>query len=227
MTDSLHQPAGCREWRESLGALVLDQLPRDERIALEAHLEGCADCRAELALLQPVARALVLADPEQVDAAPAPPRSLAYRVAKGIAAERIARRRRRLLIGGGLAAAAAAAAAALVLALVPEGGSAPGSPSGSKRVAVVSTPHGTEIAAQLAPRPWGSEISLQVRGIRPGTRCVVWVRGPDGARVPAGSFRYRYEGRSDGVALSSSVRPGKARAIGVQAGERTFVAKVA
>ena len=84
-----------------------------------------------------------------------------------------------------------------------------------------------EIGAALEPRPWGSEISLKVRGITPGTRCLVWVRGPGGAKVPAGSFRYRYEGGSDGATLSSSLRPSQARSIGVRAGGRTFVAPVA
>jgi anti-sigma factor RsiW len=217
---------GCRAWRESLGAYVLDQLPGDERVALEAHIDGCPDCRAEVAFLAPVAAVLPLVDPALVDAAPKPPRSLAYRVARGIATERIARRRRRLWIGSGFATAAAAVTA-LVVALVLAGGNpGPGPASATKRVAFASTPHGIEIGAQLAPRPWGSQISLQVRGIRPGTRCDVWVRGP-GGRVPAGSFRYRYEGGSDGAALSSSLRPDEARAIGVRAGQRTFVAKVA
>ena len=218
---------GCREWRESLGAFVLNKLPADEHAAVRAHVEHCEDCRGALALLEPVAEALLLADPAHVDAAPAPPRSLAYHVARRIAAERIARRRRRLRIGGGVAVAAAAVAA-LILALVLAGGNpAPGPSPATKRVAFASTPPGIEIGAQLAPRPWGSEISVQVRGIRAGTRCVVWVRGPGGARIPAGSFRYRYEGGSDGAALSSSLRPGQARALGVRAGRRTFVARVA
>ena len=78
----------CRRWRENLGALVLDQLEPDERIATEAHLGGCAECRTERDLLAPVARALPLADPEQLASTPAPPRSLAFRIARGIAAER-------------------------------------------------------------------------------------------------------------------------------------------
>ena len=46
----------CREWRESLGAYALGQLADEEVPALEAHLEGCADCRAELDQLTTVAR---------------------------------------------------------------------------------------------------------------------------------------------------------------------------
>ena len=214
----------CRRWRENLGALVLDQLEPDERIATEAHLGGCAECRTERDLLAPVARALPLADPEQLASTPAPPRSLAFRIARGIAAERRARRRRRVWIGAG-AVASAAAAATLAALLLAGGGSAPSPAPPAREVAFTSVPRGVEIGASLAPRPWGSEISLRVRGITPGTRCEVWLRRPDGSRVSAGSFRYRYEGGSDGAELSSSLSPSEARAIGVRAGDRTFVAR--
>ena len=216
----------CRQWRESLGALVLDQLPDDERIALNAHLEGCAECREERDLLLPVAEALPLADPAQLGESPSPPRSLALRVARGIAGERLKRRRRRVRLGLAGAAAACATAAVAAIALTGGGTPTPVAPP-AKSVAFTSTPRGVEIGASLAPRPWGSEISLQVRGITPGTRCEVWLRGADGSRVAAGSFRYRYEGGSDGAALSSSMRPARARSIAVRAGNRTFVAPVA
>ena len=49
---------GCREWRERIGALVLGQLPEEERFATEAHLDGCPACRAEAEALAPVAALL-------------------------------------------------------------------------------------------------------------------------------------------------------------------------
>lgn len=215
----------CRRWRENLGALVLDQLDPDERAATEAHLEGCAECRAERDLLVPVAAALPLADPSQLATAPSPPRSLAFRISRRIAAERRARRRRRFTIGVGALATACAAAAVAVIAL-GGGSTTPTSSPPTRDVAFTAVPEGVDLGASLAPRPWGSEISLQVRGITPGTRCEVWLRRADGTRVPAGSFRYRYEG-SDAAELSSALRPSQARAIGVRAGNRTFVAKIA
>jgi anti-sigma factor RsiW len=217
----------CRSWREELGAFALDQLDADDRAAVEAHLDGCADCRAELELLMPVAEALPLVDPEQLEASPTPPRTLAFKVARGIAAEKRTQRHRRFRLGLAAAAAACAVAAAAVVAFGGSGGS-PSQPAGaSQRVAFTSTPRGVEIGASLSPRPWGSEISLQVRGITPGTRCEVWLRKADGSRVNAGSFRYRYEGGSDGAALSAAVRPSEARSIAVRAGNRTFSAPVA
>ena len=49
---------GCREWRERLGAYVLDQLSEDERAATAAHIDGCAACRAEAESLAPIAELL-------------------------------------------------------------------------------------------------------------------------------------------------------------------------
>jgi anti-sigma factor RsiW len=45
----------------ALGAYVLGALERRERRALEAHLDGCATCRAELDRLAPLPRLLSLA----------------------------------------------------------------------------------------------------------------------------------------------------------------------
>ena len=71
----------CRDWRELLGVYALGQLEGDERSGLEAHLEGCAQCREELALLEPVARMLPHADPERFESAPQPPPELGKRIA--------------------------------------------------------------------------------------------------------------------------------------------------
>ena len=60
----------CREQRENLGAYALDQLPPDERAGLEAHLEGCPRCRAELEQLSALVRPMSLADPARFQSAP-------------------------------------------------------------------------------------------------------------------------------------------------------------
>ena len=115
----------------------------------------------------------------------------------------------------GGAAAAAAAAAVAVLAVVDSNRSTP-----SETVAFRSLPRGTFAKATLAPRPWGSEISVHVYGFRPGTLCQVWLRRSDGKRVPAGSFRYVYDGEGDHAGLSSALAPNDATAIGLEAGSR-------
>ena len=103
---------GCRQWRESLGVYALGQLDGPERVALEAHLEGCPGCSEEVASLAGVAEVLPMADPQRLGSAPEPSAGLARRIAAEIAAERrSARRRRRFNFGLAFGAAAAAAAA--------------------------------------------------------------------------------------------------------------------
>jgi Putative zinc-finger len=212
----------CREWRESLGAFALDRLPEEERAALEAHLEGCPECRAELDSLAGVVRLLPLAEPERFDTAPTPPPSLADQIVATIRAERRKGRRRRLRLGlafGGVTAAAAAAALAI---FVLPGGSG-GTPE--QHVAFRSLPPGLQISASLEPHAFGTEIHMYVSGIRSGTLCRVFLRDSNGATVSAGTFRYRWGGDSEAV-LSSALDLSRTTAIEVQAGNRTFVAPV-
>jgi hypothetical protein len=212
----------CREWRESLGAYVLGQLPADERAATSAHLEGCAACRAEVESLAPLAELLPLADPARLGAAPAPPAELGDRIATRIGREGRRRRlHRRRRFGFGFGAAAAAATAALLAFVVFDGGS--GS-NNSQTVSFHSLPRGVAIAATLQPRPFGTQIRMDVSGIRSGTMCRVFLRRADGTRVPAGSFRYRYGAGRDAAVLSSALDLSAARAVGVRAGSRTFTA---
>ncbi|MGX5657907.1 zf-HC2 domain-containing protein, partial [Geodermatophilus nigrescens] len=62
-----------RELREQLGAYALGHLTGAERDRVRAHLDGCADCRAELADIAPLAARLAAVDPRALDETPAPP----------------------------------------------------------------------------------------------------------------------------------------------------------
>lgn len=214
----------CREWRESLGAHALEQLPDDERAALEAHLEGCAECRAELESLAGVARLMPLADPERFGSTPQPPQLLGERIEATIAAERRSRkrgRRRRFGLAWSGAAAAAAAAMLTIFVLGSNGGGEPP----QRSVAFRSLPAGMQIDATLEPRSYGTQIEIYVKGVRSGTLCRVFVRNRRGNRLPAGSFRYRWDEDSHAV-LSSALDLANTRAIGIRVGGRTFVTPV-
>ena len=216
---------GCREWRESLGAYALGQLSEDERAGLDAHLEGCSECRTELAELESVARVMPLADPERfAEPALPPPPGLGERIEATIAGERRAsgRRRRRLRLGLALGGATATAAAVAVLAIFVFGGGSSASPE--QRVAFSSLPSGMKIAATLEPRAYGTEVHMYVEGVRSGTLCRVVLRGPHGARLPAGTFRYRYG--EDEAVLSSALDLSRTTSIVVHVGSRAFTAPV-
>jgi hypothetical protein len=86
-------------------------------------------------------------------------------------------------------------------------------------------PGGVKIYATLEPHAYGTEIHMYVKGVRSGTLCRVYLRGPRGERVPAGTFTYRW-GDDSTATLSSALDLSRTRAIGVHAGNRTFVAPV-
>jgi anti-sigma factor RsiW len=213
----------CREWRELLGAYALGHLEGDERAGLEAHLEGCAGCREELAALAPVARMLPHADPARFELAPEPPPELGRRIASAIEGEKQrTRRRRRRTFGGFALGGAAAAAVAAVLLLFVLGGS---STDAGQPVEFTDLPEGISINATLEPHAYGTEIHMYVHGVPSGTLCRVWLRGPRGASYPAGTFRYRWGDDSDAV-LSSALDISRTRELVVDTGKRTFVAPV-
>jgi hypothetical protein len=212
-----------REWREALGAYALGHLSDPERVSLEAHLEGCPACRAEAAALTSVAGLLPHADPERFGPAPLPPPELGRRITATIDAERRSkRRRRRLRLGFGLGGPAAAAAAAVLAIFVLAGGE---DASPEQHVAFRSLPSGVKIAAALEPQAFGTEIHMYVSGIRSGTLCRVYMRGPGGRDVSAGSFRYRWGGDASAV-LSAALDLSRAKALVVHAGDQTFVAPI-
>jgi hypothetical protein len=211
----------CREWRESLGAFALGQLPEGERAALEAHLEGCPECRAELEALGGVVRLLPLADPERfdADAAPAPPPALADKVAAAIRGERRSLRRRRLRVGLALSGATATAVAVVLAIFVLPGSEEPP----ARHVSFESLPGKLQIGAKLEPHAFGTEIHMYVKGAPSGALCRVYLRGPHGRIFPAGSFRYRWGDDSNAI-LSAGLDLSRTRAIGVHVGSRTFEA---
>ncbi|HEX8753799.1 MAG TPA: anti-sigma factor [Solirubrobacterales bacterium] len=212
---------GCREWRGSLGAYALGDLPTEERAALEAHLDGCERCREEVRALTGVARLLPYADPAHFGPAPKPSPELGQRIAATIGAERQVRVRRRRRFGFALGGAVAAAAAVLAIVVLPVGGGGPP----QQHVDFAGLPSGVQIDATLEPHAYGTEIHMYVSGMRSGTLCRVFLRGPGGERVPAGTFRYRWGNDSEAV-LSSALDLSRTAAIGVRAGNRTFTAPV-
>ena len=215
-----------RDWRLSLGAYALGDLPPDERAAMAAHIEGCPECRAELRELEGVAALLPLADPARIEGPPVrPPADLGARIEAQIAAESAkegrVKRRRRLRFGFGGAVAVAVVAALLAIVVLPIGGKS--SPTQEVKFALV--PKGVSIHATLEPHAFGTEIQMYVKGMPSGTLCRVFLRDAAGRTYSAGSFRYRWEEDSE-AELSSALDLSQATEIGVHAGDRTFVAPV-
>jgi hypothetical protein len=203
-----------------LGAYILGDLATEERVGLEAHLDGCPTCRAEADSLRPMAELLPLADPDRFTRpAPRPAAELGERIAATIGGERrVVRGRRRRRLGLTLSGAAAVALAVLAVFVLSDDGN--GGPE--QHVEFAGLPAGMKIYATLEPHAYGTEIHMYVKGVRSGTLCRVYLRGPRGERVPAGTFRYRW-GEDSTAKLSSALDLSRTKAVVVRAGNRTFV----
>ena len=177
-----------RELREQLGVFALGHGDAADRAAIQAHLDGCADCRAVLADLVPLHARLADVDPDRLDETPAPPPGLRDAVLARIAAEqrqqpvRLADRRRSgLFVAGAAAAAAAAFGLGWLVRPVPE-------PVPLEAVAVETRGPDVEATAGLVPHTWGMEVKLSGEGFTAGEVYRVTVTEKDGDVVPAGEF---------------------------------------
>lgn len=195
----MSSPAEHRALREALGLHALGRLDPAERAAVQAHLDGCAACRAELAELAGTARLLGGVDPDLLATDVAVPADLGERVVAAVRSERaaappdapvapvVALRPRRRWRG----AVAAAAAGVVVLAAVGVGyGLAPGAPTGPEleQVPALAAPgSGVVASAELVPHTWGLEIKLAATGFVAGEDYTVRVLA-DGAAAGAGQF---------------------------------------
>jgi hypothetical protein len=182
-------PESCREWRGELAAAALGNLDEEARVALQAHLDGCAACRAELADLRAVAAVLPAADVAHVTepARDEPPTDLGERVLGTLAWQRAQEhRRRRRRFGVVIATSAIAVAAAIGLLFI--GGSLTHTVDHAEEVAFTVKPRGVDASVQLARADYGTDVKLDVSGLNDGGVYWLWLTGDDGKRIAAGTF---------------------------------------
>jgi hypothetical protein len=206
----------CREWRSALAAAALDRIDRAEEIALRAHLDGCAACRAELRELTRVAHALPLADLTRVAEDPTePPADLGARVVDEVVSVRRRGHRRRMQRV--LAAAAIVAAAVGVGAVIATSRDDP-APTATVTFPATAEAHGR---ARLESQDEGTEVRLVASGLDDGDWYWLWLTGDEGDRVAAGTFKGT-DGEVD-VTLTSALSLDDARRIWVTDGDDEVV----
>jgi anti-sigma-K factor RskA len=182
----------CRDWRGDLAAEALGLLDPDAHVALQAHLDGCAACRVELADLTEVARALPAADADEVASRASltePPARLGDRVLGSLAFARADERRRHRRRIGVVIGTVAAAAAAVVGLLVVGASVHSASRAGDRTIAFKVEPEGVDATATLHNEEYGTEVKLVIDGLNDGEWYWLWLTGSDGQRVNAGTFR--------------------------------------
>jgi predicted anti-sigma-YlaC factor YlaD len=191
----------------------MGRLEPAEQAALDAHIDQCDACRSELRELTAMARAFEETDADRVRSGkrPLPRPELRREVLARLATERATRRRRRRLVLAG-AAAALVIVASLLVGVAQRTGDVPGEQVELDAArGVVTDARGSAV---LEPRPWGTQIHLEVVGLEPGTEFEVWVLRLDDSRVSAGTF-VAAAGRTTQVVVAAGLPPDQAQGIGL------------
>ncbi|WP_066289313.1 anti-sigma factor family protein [Arthrobacter sp. B6] len=179
-----------------LGAYLIGGLDAADSQRFEAHLEVCADCRADLAELEslpalldvvpvPDAVALTAAHriPVQTEPAASPPRAVLDELATR---RRTSRRRWAALVG-----AVAAACLALGLAAGPVLNRPP-QPDASYSV---QSGDGLRLSVDLARKTWGTEVAVNGSSMPLDGTLSLWVRDRDGGEDRACAWTATPSGR--------------------------------
>lgn len=179
-----------------LGAYLIGSLAPAERSAVERHLAGCPQCRAELAVLAPLPGLLGRISAEDVrSGALTPGPGLLPRALDGVRSRQRAQRRR--LRRWRLAAVAAAVLAVAAVAVPPP--VRPGTaPDPVPPAAPLSTAAGVGATGTggLTARPWGTAIALELRDLPAAPGYVAWARSRDGRGEVAASWGATPDGRA-------------------------------
>ena len=192
--------AGCREIKQALGVYVLGAIDPAERAQVDEHLATCADCREELASLAglpamlrkvPVVEAERLAAAEQEPglAGVPSPEMLPSLVARTANVRRI-RRWRGLAAAAAVALVAVAGGAAVTNALEQPGASPPGHGSFTAWQLTSGTgpAQGAHLTVKYRHQPWGTQMEVNVTGLRPGSVCELRVTDKAGRTSVVGSW---------------------------------------
>jgi anti-sigma-K factor RskA len=179
-----------------LGAYLLGGLDDADSQRFEAHLEDCADCRAELAELEslpalldavPVPDAVALTAAQRTPApkepAVSPPRAILDELASR---RRTSRRRWAALVG-----AVAAACLALGLAAGPVLNRPP-QPDASYSV---QSGDGLRFSVDLARKTWGTELAVNGSSMPLDGTLSLWIRDRDGGEDRACAWTATPSGR--------------------------------
>jgi hypothetical protein len=177
-------PEEHHRYREQVGAFLLGKLDEGERTAMQAHLNSCPACQAEVRELKPVVAALADAAPDRIDEDPWPPEDLEELTLAPILGEiHRARRRRQQFRWSTLAAAALCV---VVIGLAGFVGLL--EPAVALEPLSFSVASGMGVQGHLIEHARGTEIRLVVSGSRDGQTHRVTLVSEDGERVNAGTF---------------------------------------
>jgi hypothetical protein len=218
----------------SLGVYLLGAADASERLRVEAHLPGCAACRAELARLAPLPGLLARVPPDLRLAAPAPavfslaapgpvaaPARARRGPPRGVLAPGRPRRSRPRWAAVLTAVAAAVAGLAGGYLLAPHGGAGQSAAPAMTVSGANPAAHVRAVAA-LTATSWGTSIRLRVSGLPLNVQCWLVVRSRSGQSEVAGVWDAWSPGPVT-VPASAAWRPSDIASLQVKTATRSLV----
>lgn len=178
-------------FRDLTAAYVIGALDPADRAALDDHLQGCDDCRADVVAFAPLPALLGRVELDEVVDAPDPTSGADALIAAVLDDERRllgSRQRWRWLAG-------AAAVVAVALGVVAAQDDAPRrDPGVALAVEVAAVDVSAEVVAD--EREWGTYVHLTAAGLPVRDEYVMWTVDRSGAWEPVGSWGPTSDGRA-------------------------------
>ena len=194
-----------------LGVYALGAADASERVLIESHLATCPECRAELALLEPLP-GLLARVPVSLLAGDPPPRARPGTNPRG-------RARRRLAVLGAAAAAVAAAGGFWLAQPAP-------SPPAAIILSGANPATRVRVTMTLTGTSWGTSIRLIARGLPLNEPCRLIVRSRTGGTEVTGAWDAWRAGPVS-IPASAAWRPADIASLQVATPSRSLVTVMA
>jgi Putative zinc-finger len=182
--DRMTPPEERHRYQEQIGAFLLGKLDGVERAAMQAHVDSCPACQAEVRELEPVVAALAFAAPDRIEEAPQPPGDLEESTLAPILGEKHRARRHRSWFRSPTLAAAAICVVVVGLA----GFTGLLQPAVSLPLSFSGEAPGVEVEGKLIEHAGGTEITFVVSKSRDGQTHRVTLLSESGELFDLGSF---------------------------------------
>jgi hypothetical protein len=197
----------CEQWRDPIAMRSLGGLSSDEALALDAHLEGCAECRSLAEEMSSTVAMLAYVDPSAIEPTALVAPELAERVLGDLRRAGVLQRRRRRVMTSAASLVGAIAAAVILFALLSGT-----SPTTNQRTLALgpttagALSDGSSITAQavLVDQSWGTSVDFSERGLPGGGVYTVSMKTATGAWWTAGTYR-SISGRTVSATMACAV----------------------
>jgi predicted anti-sigma-YlaC factor YlaD len=197
----------CEQWRGLIAMRSLGGLSSDETTALDAHLEGCAECASLADEMSSTVAMLAYVNPGSIEPTALVAPELAERVLGDLHHAGMLQRRRRRLTTSAVSFVGAIAAAVILFTLIS--GTSPSTKQ--KTLALAATTAESLKAnapvtakAVLVDQSWGTSVDFSEQGLPGGGVYTVSMKTATGAWWTAGTYR-SISGRTVSATMACAV----------------------